>query len=272
MPQGNINQLANSLSDIPNSKFVKEFSIITLVNNIVMYNEMLKTFSTSGFVESNSEFIYIDNTEHNHNEAYSSLNQAIIASKGRYIILCHQDVRIIFDSIRDLKQRISEINKVDPDWAVLGNAGGGFNLTEIYLRITDPSGYNMHIGKLPSKVASLDENFLVLNSNCNPYFSKDLRGFHFYGTDICQQAYYKGLNCYVINFHIQHLSSGNKDAAYYNAKKTFIKSYKTKLKPRFIRTTTCRLYISASVIKNFIFNSLLIQKIIRTFNLNKSRK
>ena len=47
--------------------------------------------------------------------------------RGEYIILIHQDVRLVFDGLKMLKEsKIEEISKIDPSWAVLGNAGGNF--------------------------------------------------------------------------------------------------------------------------------------------------
>ena len=90
-------------------------------------------FNKAGFNKTNSEFCYLDNRDKNAYDGYSGLNKAIHISKGQYIILIHQDVRLEFDNINDLRQKIQEIQAKDHNWAVLGNAGGNNDLGEKFI-------------------------------------------------------------------------------------------------------------------------------------------
>ncbi|MBU63328.1 MAG: acyl esterase [Opitutae bacterium] len=249
--------------------FPKEFSIITLVNDGTHYSEMVESFISSGFDTETCEYIYLDNLKSNQWEAYNGLNFGISNASGKHHILCHQDVRLDFDKIDVLRSRINEISKKDPNWGVLGNAGGSLNPNQTYLRITDPTTSNAKVGRLPAKVMSLDENFLLLKASKRLAFSTDLLGFHFYGTDICQQAMFRGMNSYVIDFHLRHLSSGNRNDDFWKLKKDFIESYRKKLADRFIRTTVSRLYLSESKFKSQLFNKPFAMKFLRKTGLYK---
>ena len=53
---------------------------------------MLQSFFSQGFDEEICEFIYIDNSTQNTFEAYAGLNRFLREAKGKYIIICHQDI------------------------------------------------------------------------------------------------------------------------------------------------------------------------------------
>jgi len=259
-----------SISSKKNSDFYEfEFSIFTLVNDKDQYKELLKSCEKAGFNSRNSEFGYLDNILSNSHDGFSGLNRALHIAKGKYIILVHQDVRLKCDGIEILREKIESIEKRDPNWAILGNAGGNFDLGKKFIRISDPANKNLKFGSLPAKANSLDENFLLIKSSTQLAFSEDLKGFHFYGTDICQQAIFRGFSCYVIDFHLLHYSSGNKDHHYFNSKKNFIENYSKKLSARFLRTTTTRLYLSGSKILNLLFNQKDILFILRKTKIYK---
>ena len=195
-----------------NDKFYQyDFSICTLVTRKNEYQDMLETFNDKGFTDKNSEFLYIDNSEINKADGYSGLNWFLAQSKGKYTIICHQDIRLEFDDIIKLQQCINEMNIIDPHWSVLGNAGGTCDFSKLHIRITHPYGENVKTSEFPIEVDSLDENFLVIKNGLNIGLSRDLQGFHFYGTDLCFQAKLQGYNAYVINFHLSHLSRGSMD-------------------------------------------------------------
>lgn len=257
------------LSSYHQTMYQYEFSVFTLVNDQDQYEKLLNSFDKAGFNETNSEFCYLDNRTNNAHDGYSGLNKAIHISKGQYIILIHQDVRLKFDNINDLRQKIQEIQAKDNNWAVLGNAGGNNDLGEKFIRISDPANENLSLGQIPAKVYSLDENFILIKSSSQVSFSNDMNGYHFYGTDICQQAIFQGYSCYVIDFHLLHLSSGNKDQSYIDGKKRLIQNYQRKLSPRFLRTTTCRMFLSGSRLLNLLFNQKDLLFILRKTKIYK---
>jgi|APSaa5957512535_1039671.scaffolds.fasta_scaffold51398_1 hypothetical protein len=266
MIQQNIIQLNDEIS------YSSLFSICTLVTRKNEYEEMLETFYTKGFTNENSEFLYIDNSETNKADGYSGLNQFLAQSKGKYTIVCHQDIRLEFDNIYKLQECIKEIDKLDPNWSILGNAGVSCDFFTKHIRITDPHGSDQRTSEFPAKVDSLDENFLVIKNGLNIGLSRDLSGFHFYGTDLCLQSSLRGYSAYVINFHLRHLSPGNVDNYFYSCKKDLIKKYEYALRSRFIQTTCTYMYISSFTTLNTLFNNKLFFKFKKIFDGYKNNK
>ena len=109
--------------EIDRIKRNKLFSICTLVTDKIEYKKMLNSFINAGFTKKNCEYLYIDNTLNNKYDAYQGLNTFLNLSVGRYIILCHQDILIKYNNKNDLLSRIKELEIIDPNWGVLGNAG-----------------------------------------------------------------------------------------------------------------------------------------------------
>ncbi|WP_407545647.1 acyl esterase [Acinetobacter baumannii] len=202
-------------------KFEKKFTFCTLVTRFDEYMEMVESARLAGFDEK-VEFLYFDNKNSNQFDGYSGINRALKEAKGEYLIFCHQDILFKYDSRDDLEQRILEIENIDPNWAVLGNAGKS-EAGHTYVRISDPVFPYLKKGILPSQVMSLDENFLILNRKHNlSTTSSILNGFHFYAIDLCQNAKNLGLKSYVIDFHLYHKSPGNVDQSYFDVQKAYI--------------------------------------------------
>jgi len=238
------------------AKATKEFSICTLVTNKQEYDEMIESFYKAGFSDKNSEFLYIDNSKNNKYDAYDGINLFLNNANGRYIILCHQDILLQFDDIVQLRKKIDEVNHIDPKWAILANAGfQDFN--NIALRMTDPLGTNRKIGHFPSKVLSIDENFIVVKREANLTLSSNVGGFHFYGTDLTFIADILGYNSYVIDFHLFHKSGGNVNKNFYDNKKRFIEKYTKTLQWKIVRTPVTPLFISNFLLLNKLCNTKL---------------
>lgn len=248
-----------------------KYSVCTLVTRHDEYRAMLDSFLAGGFTTSSSEFIYVDNSKTNKYDGYAATNQFLNLARGDYIILCHQDVRLHADKCDELDRQIEKLNGLDPCWAVFGNAGG-VHPGNLAIRITDPSGENIHRGVFPARVASLDENFMVVRRNANLAVSHDLSGFHFYGTDLCVVAEILGYTCYVVDFHLWHIGGQSqpkksRDQAfrsdYHPSRSRFIKKYRRALAPRWIQNTGTVLFISGSRVLNVIANQKLLRSIVK---------
>lgn len=239
------------IDSIPERK--KIFSICTLVTNFEEYSQMLDSFQKAGFDDSECEFIHINNVGQNKYDAFKGISKFLTHANADYIIICHQDIVLNKDNYSKLKKCISEMNSNYPDWAILGNAGGIHIKKNIY-RIAYPDGKEFNDGPFPQKVKTLDENFLIIKKEANIGISRDLTGYHLYGTDLCLIADILGYSSYVIDFLLTHKSFGNPDKKFYQLKEAFIQKYRQALKPRFLRTTITILYISGSSIRNVIFN------------------
>ena len=236
------------------------FSICTLVTKWDEYTQMKTSFENAGFTDS-CEYMIADNSKSNIFDAYSAIRNFLNNAKGKYVIVVHQDVRCI-DSIKQLQDCLEKLTVNDKNWAVCGNAGAkGYHQDIMYI---NTSGRIDITENLPCKVNSLDENLLIIDADKRITISADIGGFHFYGTDLCNIAYFLGYSCYVIPFMIKHLSSGNlKDMKLF--RQPFIGKYAKKLEARYLQTTCTKFYLSNSSFKNRLYNSGFIFFFIKTW-------
>lgn len=223
------------------------------MSNPEEYKIMVGSYKNAGFTDDICEYLFVDNSKSNQFDAFSGLNYLIAKASGKYVILSHQDTETKFDNEKVLSNRIEEISKLDPNWAILGNAGGA-DVKRLYRRITHLQEVVNQGGPFPQRVRSLDENFILLKSSAQLSFSTDLRGFHLYGTDICLTAEKKGYTCYVINFNLLHKSNGNINESFFQARQAFMQKYAPSLSPQYIRTTCTTMFISKYPWLNFIMN------------------
>ena len=215
-----------------------KYTIGTLVTDWDQFQQMRDSFLKAGFSTTDCEFITIDNTQGTLMDAFSGNNHILKEAHGQYVILCHQDVRIRFDTRTTLDNQLSKLSKLDPAWGLAGNAGG-ISMGHRALRITDPYGANQNIGgPFPVRTETLDGNFIIVRNGFGLGFSHDLSGFHFYDADICLHADLKGLNIYVIDFHLEHLGAGTLDKVFNEGKMKFMEKWTHKLRSRPLQLTT----------------------------------
>ena len=213
------------------------FSICTIVSDAKHYGEMLASFRSRGFVEPACEFLFVDNTAGNRFDGFQSCNLFLRFARGRYVIIVHQDVRLLNDDLTRLETVIAEITALDPAWALLGNAGGLAH-GGLAIRITDPHAADQQLGgPFPRQCRSLDENFILLRADANLAASADLSGYHLYGADLCTVASILGYTAYVVDFHLQHLSAGKMSDDYVASRNAMISKYAKALRPRLVHTT-----------------------------------
>jgi hypothetical protein len=217
------------------------FTIATLVNDEIQYAEMQASFRAHGFAGPDVEFLAVRGAR----SAFAALNDMLSAARGAYIVLCHQDVRLIEDGRAALEARLAELEASQPTWALAGNAGAEAP-GRLAIRITDPYGTDRHIGTLPARVMSLDENFIVVRGRAGLRFSRDLDGFHLYGADICLVADTLGWSAWVIDFHLRHLSPGRKDHTFREAEARFRAKWSRALRPRWMQTPCTLLHLTGS--------------------------
>lgn len=242
-----------------------KFSICTLVTNLEEYKEMASSFLNAGFSGIDCEYLFADNTLINHFDASAGINRFLRQAKGEYIIICHQDILLVYDKRDKLEKCIEEMNNIDKNWGVLGNAGFT-NLYKISMVISEMNKKVHKHGILPSRVNTLDENFLVVKAFANLAVSSDLRGYHFYGTDMCIVAECLGFSSYVIDFHLLHKSSGKVDENFFLLKAKFIEKYRFFFRGRYFRTTITDFYISGSASRNWVREIGFVKEIYRTFH------
>jgi len=229
------------------------YTIASLVTEPAQHAELRASFEAGGFRSPDCEYTIIDNSHGNVGCAYRGLNRLLAEARGAYVVLCHQDVRLLADGRERLDTLLAELETRDPDWAVAGNAGG-YGIGSLAIRISDPHGADQRVGTLPARVRTLDENFIIVRRSARTGFSNDLTGFHFYGADICLAADVMGYSSYVIDFHLQHLSPGRKDVSFYEAERRFVAKWGHALRPRWMQTTCSLVHVSGSRLGDFIAN------------------
>lgn len=242
-----------------------EFSFCTLVTRIDEYKEMVASAIAAGFDEKTCEFLYLDNSQNNEFDGYSGLNHFFKKSRGRYLIYCHQDVLYQYDGKAELLSRIDELSAIDPNWAVLGNAGKTHSSRAV-IRITDPHNPDLSQGNFPEKVMSLDENFMLIDREKCIASTGALHGFHLYAVDLCQNAEMLGYSNYVVDFHLYHKSPGNVDASYHAAQERFIKEHRKRKSAQIIDAMCSRFFISASPFKMWLFNQKSVLNLLKSLN------
>lgn len=242
------------------------FSVCTLVTRREQYQRMLETFRAAGFGPDLCEFLYVDNTERNELDAYQAFNLFLRKARGRYVIVCHQDVELIHDDRAALERRIAELDALDPRWALLGNAGG-VDLEHRAVWISDgPSArFYEEGGPFPRRVQSLDENFILVKAAANLAVSADLSGFHFYGTDVCLIADVLGYGAWVVPFHLYHRSLGTIDESFHRSRRALEGKYRRALRGRLLRTTLARLHLSGSALAGALLGGKLAQRVVRLY-------
>ena len=206
-----IPSFAKPVSEKSQNKY--RYSICTLVTNPMEYGEMVTSFVAAGFKPELCEYLYCDNSCGNRLDAYAACNRFLDSAQGEFVIMCHQDVVLKFDGLAELERTIRKLEQIDPRWALLGNAGG-VQMGETAICVTHGDGKHHRSARLPARVQSLDENFILVKRSANLCLSSDTPGFHFYGTDICQIARMLGFSAWVVDFHLLHKSTGNRNNAF----------------------------------------------------------
>lgn len=219
------------------------FSICTLVTDPGEYAEMVDSFRKGGFDGPDCEYLYLDNSGRNAFDAFAGYNLFLARASGDFLILCHQDILLLDDGREALERRLAELDRLDPAWALCGNAGGtaGGGLA---IRITDPHGADQSKGVLPARAVALDENFILVRRDSNLGLSNDLGGFHLYGADLCIVADMLGRSAWVIDFHLRHKSPGRLGPDFYAARRAAIAKYRRAFRTRWIRTTCTTFLVS----------------------------
>ena len=174
------------------------YSICTFVTRIEQYKVLVKSFVDRGFSYEDCEYLYIDNSSNIQYDAYRGINKLLTVTRGRYIVLCHQDIILIDDGREKLDAVLSELDRIDPSWGVCGNGGPIFP-GRLALYQPEP---------LPPRISALDESFLIVRRDANLAAPEELRGSHLYGAGICTVAGLLGYTVYLVDFKFRHLNPG----------------------------------------------------------------
>ena len=236
------------------------FEICTITNNLSQYAAMKASFLRAGFDEERCRYRVFDNSSANNHECYGTFNRVMEETQEPYLIFCHQDV--LLDQSHGYEELLNIIEKLDQDdpaWAILGNAGATQD-HQLVRRLRDPFGESLAEAAEPVKVCSLDENFLVVKTDSNIRCSAELAGFHLYATDLCLQALQRGRSCYVVSFHLTHLSKGQLNDSFYQARQRFQKQWSGQFKFRYVQTACTTIFLSKNEKVRFLFSSYRVTR------------
>jgi hypothetical protein len=246
-----------------NNKYLYQYSICTLVSDATTYHQMKTSFENNLFNSNNSEFLIVDNIDKNNMDAYEAITYFLKKAQGQFIIICHQDITVLEPETK-LQEILNNMQEAYPHWAILGNAGAK-HIKGVVKHITNPNGSIDKIETDAVEVKSLDENFLIIKNQAQLCISNNMKGFHFYGTDLCIQANLKGYSCFVISFMLQHHSNGNFNSSFFKAKNEFISNYTNKIKPQFIETTCARLFLGGNKLQSICGNTKIVFFVIKLY-------
>lgn len=226
------------------------FSLCAMVTDVGAYDECRATFLAGGFDAATCEYLVVDNSASNRADAYVATNAFLLQAKAEYVVLHHQDVRLLDHGRAELDARLAELTAADPDWAICGNAGALLDGWPVFNLSHPANERHVQGGPLPVRVMSLDENFLVVRRAANLAVSHDLHGFHHYGVDLCMVADLLGWHVYVIDFFLRHLSGGTMDHGYFDSRVAIARKYARAYRSRWIElVTNAPFYASGSRIR-----------------------
>jgi len=192
------------------------FSVCCLVTHPSEYTTLRNALKKQGFDESNCEFLVCDNSSGNKVTAYEAVRAFLAEARGQYVLIVHQDT-LPLESAGKLLQSLASLEKADPRWGVVGNAGRSMDGSPVLALSVD--GETQRPGALFTKVAAVDENMMLVRNGKGITVSSDLDGFHFYAFDLCSVAARLGYNSYVVDHLWRHDSRGVVDESFFDAKK-----------------------------------------------------
>jgi glycosyltransferase involved in cell wall biosynthesis len=141
----------------------------------------------------------------NADSAALAYNLALDNSDADIVIFAHQDVYFPPGWLERLERAITQVERDDPDWALIGAIG--MSLDARHVGEVWSTGQGAKIGQAvgaPEPVQSLDELVIVMRRGAAVRFDAALPGFHLYGTDIVQSALAAGKGAYVCKLPVVH--------------------------------------------------------------------
>jgi hypothetical protein len=190
-----------------------------IANSEKHVNDLLKSAELSGFDE--SMFTILWNDQANLNEPYSVINSVLKHSTFDFEIICHQDIRFLpeYGPSKLKEMLLSENDNI----SVYGLAGVS-KKCKWYCCVIDetdwPEGDVSFFFNVLG-VTHVDECFICFSTCYKTEMSKELSGFHCYGTDACLNALAIGYQTALIPFKVRHLSTGNFGTDFHNSLERF---------------------------------------------------
>ncbi len=181
---------------------VRPFSLVVAVNDP---DEMRENLMRSPCLQhGRHELIAVDNVG---NRASANMGALYVAAAARaahdLVLFAHQDLLFPEDFDGRLAAALTDLERDDPDWGVVGSAGVDLEGGAYVGHWCDPGG-KRRTDPLPQRVQVLDELWLGVRRSRGPTFDADLPGFHCYGADVCLAARSAGRHCYALDAFCWH--------------------------------------------------------------------
>ena len=148
-----------------------------------------------------NELITIDNfCNLNYDSLANAMNAGIEKAKNEIIVLVHEDTFLPDGWQAELEAAIDEIEKIDPNWGILGVAGLD-DKGKPAGHYSDPNNFCNTFKKNQKFVeaTSVDEHLMILNRKIFPKADENIVGIHGIGTDMVLTSIQNGNKCYIVN-------------------------------------------------------------------------
>jgi hypothetical protein len=179
----------------------RSFDVVAAVNDVAILERNLGASPaiTSGMASLQVEF----------DAPCSSVayNHGLDVTSAAVVVFAHQDVYLPASWPQRLEKAIEQVEKIEPEWAVLGPIGiavGGKTAGRAWCAAN--RGLVGEAIQAPVPVQSLDEIVLVVRRGSRLRFDESLPSFHLYGTDIVQQARSAGFGAFAVDIPVVHNS------------------------------------------------------------------
>lgn len=241
-----------------------DFSIVTIVNNLDVFDGFCKSLETQS--NTSFELVPIYNLNGEYKSARSAFNSVLSKCNGVYVIFMHPDIR--FETPNELYTTRTYLNGITK-FGVIGAAGAtaekyNKNKRVIYSNMVhgiDKKNAGIRIDSI-QEVQTIDECFFILDKR---YIVKnkfsELDGWHLYAVELCLRCVLENRKNYVIPLNMWHLSEGKSlDSNYIRQLNRIIKIYGNKFPALY---TTVKIWITRGIWHEFYRHYYFIKQKIK---------
>ena len=147
-----------------------------------------------------NELIVVDNQANVvHDTLCGALCSGVARARNDLVVIVHEDVVLLGGWQARFEQSLDALERVDPDWCVLGAAGWTRDL-KMRGHWSDPHGYFDLLGGQPfAEVSRIDEHLMVLRRTGAVALDPLLPSIHNIGQDLANMGHRVGRRSYVID-------------------------------------------------------------------------
>jgi len=225
----------------------RPFSVCCLVTKPELYGRLRASLRNMGFDDHCCEFLVADNTAGNVFPPFAGVRRFLREARGSYVMIVHQDA-VPLEPAGKLLARIAEVEKADPLWGVIGNAGRTTKAEAVLSLVVEKETFAL--GQSFREVETIDENVIIVRNGTAITVSADTTGFHLYAFDLCSVAARLGYRSYVVDHLWRHDSRGIVDDTFFEAKRQMEDKMRRYSRRRAAPTTCTALCWSSSPLEH----------------------